>query len=86
MLWTRSDRHGLGHGAALVDHLQTELLARSARLMIVETSSLAAFEPARKFYDKCGVTHEATIKNFFAAGDNKLVYTKPISASRPSHV
>lgn len=76
MLWTRADRHGRGHGAALVQHLERELTKREARLLIVETSGLASFGPARRFYSKCGFLQEATIKNFFAAGDDKLVFTK----------
>lgn len=81
MLWIRSDRHGQGHGAALVKHLENELAGHNARLIIVETSGLAAFESARRFYSKCGFLHEATIKSFFAAGDDKLVFTKQL----PTH-
>ena len=81
MLWTRDDRHNQGHGAALVRHVETELRGRDARLLIVETSGLAAFAPARAFYVKCGFLHEATIRNFFATGDDKLVFTKSLSGS-----
>jgi ribosomal protein S18 acetylase RimI-like enzyme len=76
MLWTRADRHGKGHGASLVKQMELALQNRVARLLIVETSGLPAFAPARSFYTKCGFVHEATIKNFFAAGDDKLVFTK----------
>jgi GNAT superfamily N-acetyltransferase len=31
MLWTRSDRHGKGHGASLVAHVEHELKSRAAR-------------------------------------------------------
>jgi ribosomal protein S18 acetylase RimI-like enzyme len=48
-------------------------------LLIVETSGLADFETARAFYDRCGFTQEARIQNFFAAGDDKIAYTKPLS-------
>ena len=78
MLWTRDDRHNQGHGTALVRHMEAELSGRDARLLIVETSGLAAFAPARAFYAKCGFLHEATIKNFFAAGDDKLMFTKSL--------
>ena len=78
MLWTRSDRHGKGHGASLVKQVERELQGRTARLLIVETSGLPEFAPARAFYAKCGFGHEASIKNFFAAGDDKLVFTKPL--------
>jgi len=79
MLWTRKDREGKGHGSALVRRLQGELTDRGARLLIVETSSIDAFEAARAFYSKCGFRQEARIKNFFAAGDDKLVYTKALA-------
>ena len=76
MLWTRSDRHGQGHGSALIDEIESILKNHSARLLIVETSSLPDFEAARAFYIKCGFVHEATIKNYYALGDSKLVLTK----------
>jgi ribosomal protein S18 acetylase RimI-like enzyme len=76
MLWTRHDKHGEGFGSQLVAHLESELERRRARLLLVETSGLPAFAAARAFYAKAGFSHEATIKNFFAAGDDKLVFTK----------
>jgi ribosomal protein S18 acetylase RimI-like enzyme len=78
MLWIRSDRHGKGHGASLVQQVEQALQGREARLLIVDTSGLPAFAPARTFYAKCGFVHEATIKSFFAAGDDKLVFTKSL--------
>lgn len=78
MLWTRKDREGQGFGAALVAETEQRLREKGARLLIVETSGLSDFEVARAFYAKCGFVHEATIKDFFATGDNKLIYTKPI--------
>jgi GNAT superfamily N-acetyltransferase len=81
MLWIRSDRHGKGHGASLVKQMEHKLRDRGARLLIVETSGLPAFEPARSFYAKCGFALEASIKSFFAAGDDKLVFTKSLVGS-----
>ncbi len=81
LLWTRSDRHGRGHGGALVARVEAMLANRSARLLIVETSGLPAFSAARAFYEKNGFAQEATIRNFFADGDDKLVLTK---AMRPN--
>jgi ribosomal protein S18 acetylase RimI-like enzyme len=81
MLWTRADRHARGHGRALVSHVEHELRARAARLLIVETSGLPEFELARSFYAKCGFIQEASIKDFFSAGDDKLVFTKSLLPS-----
>jgi ribosomal protein S18 acetylase RimI-like enzyme len=78
MLWTRADRHGKGFGSTLVHKIEHELQQRHARLLIVETSGLPAFVPARSFYAKCGFQHEASIKNFYAVGDDKLVFTKSL--------
>jgi ribosomal protein S18 acetylase RimI-like enzyme len=78
MLWTRGDRNGKGHGSALINHVENILKERGVRLLIIETSSLPDFAGARAFYDKCGFTQEACIKNFFAAGDDKIVYTKSL--------
>lgn len=79
MLWTRDDRHGRGHGSQLVQHLETILTARKARLLIVETSGLPDFAAARAFYGACGFAHEATVKNFFDDGDHKLILTKTVA-------
>ena len=81
MLWTRHDRAGQGHGSALVSHVEKILNERGVRLLIVETSGLPDFAGARAFYDKCGFTQEARIRNFFAAGDDKIIYTKTLRAN-----
>ncbi len=76
MLWIRSDRHNAGHGSALVENVEEELRNRNARLLIVETSGLPDFAPARSFYRKCQFIEEARIRNFFADGDDKIVFTR----------
>lgn len=78
LLWTRSDRHGKGYGAALVADVEAKLQSRGARLLLVETSSLPGFEPARRFYAKCGFVREAEVRDYFAEGDNKLIFTKKL--------
>jgi len=78
MLWVREDRAGRGHGLELVNRVEEQLVELSARVLIVETSGLAEFEKARAFYSKTGFRKEATIKDFFDAGDDKVVYTKNI--------
>jgi ribosomal protein S18 acetylase RimI-like enzyme len=80
MLWIRRDKSHAGHGTALVERVEKELMQREARLLIVETSGLPEFAAARNFYDKCGFSQEACVKNFFAHGDDKLIYTKSLSA------
>jgi ribosomal protein S18 acetylase RimI-like enzyme len=78
MLWTRADRRRAGQGAALVHQVESVLHERAARLLLVETSGQPGFAAARAFYSKLGFSHEATIRNYFAPGDDKLVYTKAL--------
>ncbi len=76
ILWSKFDRHGRDFGSALVGHVEKALVKRGTRLLIVETFGLPDFKTTRAFYSKCGFTQEARIRNFFAAGDDKIVYTK----------
>ena len=78
MLWTKEGYEGKKFGSSLVSSVENELKKREARLLIVETSQLPEFETARSFYEKCGFIFEAEVKNFFAQGDNKLIYTKSV--------
>ena len=86
MLWTRADRHRTGYGAALVGEVERQVQGKEARLLIVETSGLTAFKPARAFYEKCGFQYEATVRDFFSDGDDKLIYTKrfALGTAQPS--
>lgn len=70
---------GRGFGAALLAALESALRARGARLMIVDTSGQAAFAPTRAFYRKNGYAEEARIRDFWAEGDDKITFWKPLA-------
>lgn len=78
MLWVEEGLEGKGFGSSLVKRIESDLLKKCARLLIVETSGLDEFKIARAFYEKLGFQLEARIKNFFDAGDDKLIYTKSL--------
>ncbi|MEM1328440.1 MAG: hypothetical protein AAGI23_20970 [Bacteroidota bacterium] len=44
--------------------------------MIVETSGTVSFERTRQFYEGLGYSKEAVIRDFWAEGDDKVVYWK----------
>ena len=74
----RQRRHG--RGAALLRDIKRTLGEESgARLLIVETSGLDAFEPARSFYRKNGFDEEARIRDFYNAGEDKIVFRKALA-------
>ena len=70
------DHQGQGHGAALLRHIEQALAARGERLLLVETSGLPGFERTRAFYRKCGYDQEARIRDFYQAGEDKIVFRK----------
>jgi ribosomal protein S18 acetylase RimI-like enzyme len=70
--------HGNGIGSNLVTALETELRARNARILIAETSGTPAFAPARAIYSKAGYAQEARIRDFWADGDDKVVFWKSL--------
>ncbi len=47
-----------------------------ARLVIVETSGLPAYESTRAFYHATHYKHEATLKDFYSDGDDLVYFTK----------
>lgn len=71
-------QQGSGVGAAIVRQLEAGLRERGQRLLIVETSGKDEFAPTRAFYRKNGYREEARIRDFWAAGDDKIVFWKSL--------
>lgn len=69
---------GQGSGKALLAHVERDLQARSARVLIVETSGLDNFEDTRAFYHGSGFAGTARIPDFYDAGDDKVVFWKAL--------
>ena len=61
-------------------HLEQTLAARGERVLLVETSSLPGFAAARAFYTKLGYDQEARIREFYQAGEDKIVFRKQLFA------
>ncbi len=74
------DRQREGRGATLLRYVEQTLTARGGRVLLVETSGLPEFDCVRSFYRKCGYDEEARIRDFYKAGDDKIVYRKAITA------
>jgi ribosomal protein S18 acetylase RimI-like enzyme len=63
-----------GIGAALIHDVEGVLAARGARVLLVETSGPPAFARSRAFYRANGYEEEARIRDFYAAGEDKVVF------------
>jgi ribosomal protein S18 acetylase RimI-like enzyme len=72
---------GRGAGSALVKRLETTLIMRSQSVLIADTSGAPEFKLTREFYGKNGYTEEARIRDFWAAGNDKVVFWKLLSQS-----
>lgn len=75
-------QQGSGIGAALVQHVEAELVKRSARVLLVETSSSETFSRTRSFYCKKGFEEEATIRDFYSDGEDKIVFWKNLKTNQ----
>ena len=70
-----SHRRG-GMGRRMLHYLENILNAKGAKLIVAETSSLSAYAQARSFYTGEGFLEESRIRDFYAPGDDLLIYCK----------
>jgi ribosomal protein S18 acetylase RimI-like enzyme len=70
---------GGGGGSLLLEEVERRLRQREARLLVVETSSRNDYAPTRRFYESRGYSQSARLSDFYAPGDDRVVYTKRLS-------
>lgn len=75
------ERQRQGRGVALLRHVEQVLASRGERVLLVETSGLESFEYVRSFYRKSGYDEEARIREFYKAGDDKIIFRKALVKS-----
>jgi ribosomal protein S18 acetylase RimI-like enzyme len=74
--------HRQGVGRALMEGCERAMQQAGARLVVVETSSRSDYEPTRRFYQALAYRAAARIADFYAPGDDLIVYTKGLIPSR----
>lgn len=72
----RKNFKGTGIGMHLMALTEEKIAAAGGEKIYIETSSRDSYIPARRFYIKCMYKEEATLKDFYDAGDHKLIYVK----------
>jgi len=70
------DHQGHGVGSALLAEVEAHLARQGARLLLVETSSTPEYAPARHFYSRRAFEQLAIISDFYALGDDMMMYGK----------
>lgn len=80
LYWIAADRNvkRRGVGRALMEQSEKDMVALGGRLLVVETSGKAEYAPTRAFYEGIGYNKEAVIADFYANGDDLVVYTKKL--------
>ena len=61
---TVSQHLGKGVGRAVLNHIVAEAKRRGYRRLSLETGSMAAFEPARKLYERAGFAYCAPFSDY----------------------
>jgi D-alanine-D-alanine ligase len=72
---------GSGIGSALLGEME-HCLAGLARLIIIETTGRPDYAATRAFYQARGYDPVSTIPDFYAPGDDQVVYVKNVSGKR----
>jgi GNAT superfamily N-acetyltransferase len=73
---THHDFRGKGIGKKLLDETCRQAKKKGCTMMIAETSGREKYAPTRAFYDSAGFALEATIRDYYDKGDDKLIYIK----------
>jgi Acetyltransferases len=73
--------HGAGIGTALLTEVERRLQRRHARMLVVETSSRSDYGNTRGFYGKRGYAESARVREFYAPGDDRVIFTKRLQDS-----
>jgi ribosomal protein S18 acetylase RimI-like enzyme len=70
------DLRGRGIGGLLLQKTEERIAGLRGRAIWVETSGQEKYLPTRKFYLRNGYHEAAVLPEFYAAGDDKVVYVK----------
>lgn len=69
-----NDLRAKGLGTFLQRETEARIRGLGGRRLFAETSGRAQYEPTRRFYEKLGYSQEALLKDFYAPGDDKVIY------------
>src|SRR5262249_52629948 len=69
-----------GIGGKILKYVEEDVRKKQGRLFLIETSSLPHYEPTRKFYLKHGYDQAAQIKDYYADGDDLVVFRKKLES------
>jgi len=75
-LVTHQSYRGQGIGKQLLAVTEKAIRQRQGRAIYVETAAREQYAPTHHFYERCQYIKEAQLKDFYAVGDDKIIYVK----------
>ena len=83
LYWMAVDpfQQGSGIGTALVSAMERRL-QDVARIIVVETAGRDDYEPTRRFYQARGYEAVARVPDFYAPGDDQVVFVKEVRSQK----
>ena len=70
----RHQRHGIGR--ALMAAVQSQVTALGGERIYIDTSGKEQYAQTRAFYERNGFYCDARLKDFYAPGDDRVIYAK----------
>jgi ribosomal protein S18 acetylase RimI-like enzyme len=67
---------GVGIGTILLEEVERKLVGQHARMLVVETSSRSDYAATRAFYARRGYAEVARVGDFYAPGDDRIIFVK----------
>jgi ribosomal protein S18 acetylase RimI-like enzyme len=80
LYWIAVDKslHGLKIGRRLLEESEKRIQQAGGRKVYIETSNRHHYAPTRGFYLRCGYRQAALLEDFYAPGDDKVIYVKDL--------
>ncbi len=80
LYWIAVDKsfHGRKVGRALLEKTEEMIRQAGGRQVYIETSNRHQYAPTRGFYLRCGYRQAALLTDFYAPGDDKVIYVKEL--------
>ncbi len=76
----RAGQQGGGLGRALVEDVERRVAALGGGRIYADTSGREQYAPTRAFYTAMGYAQAARLPDFFAPGDDKVVFVKAVTS------
>jgi GNAT superfamily N-acetyltransferase len=78
LYWIAVDPHfqQRGIGKLLVRAVEERVLDAGGTRIYIDTSGQAKYQPTRSFYERCGFHCDARLADFYAAGDDRVIFVR----------